>query len=377
MNKVELIFKAILVPLDFVMLVLAGLAAYSIRFQTFVTEIRPVVYEMPFKGYLNIVLIMATLWVVIFALEGLYTIKGPRKIIHELMKVFFACSTGLIIIIILIFLERELFSSRFIILAAWGLSVVLVSLGRILIRITRLILLKYGIGARKIILVGKNKSTKAITESIKHSQRLGYKIVEHFDLVNAETLEKMKKLIADGRVEEILQSDPDMNKENVLDLIDLANEYQISFKYAADLFETKATNIEVTTIAGIPIIELKKTPLEGWGRIVKRLFDIICSLIFIILTSPILAIVAIAIKADSRGPIFYLNERVTKGGKTFEVFKFRTMKAEYSTGPRYDKTGEAAKLEKKLIEEKSQRVGPVYKVLKDPRRTSLGRLLEK
>src|SRR3989338_11220093 len=117
MNRVELIFKAILVPLDFIMLVIAGLAAYSIRFQTFVTEIRPVVYEMPFREYLNIVLLMTILWVVIFALEGLYTIKGPRKIIHELMKVFFACSTGLILIIILIFLKRELFSSRFIILA--------------------------------------------------------------------------------------------------------------------------------------------------------------------------------------------------------------------------------------------------------------------
>lgn len=377
MKKFDLFFKAILVPLDFILLLLAGLLAYFIRFQSFVTEIRPVVYELPLKEYLNIVIFMALLWLIIFSIEGLYSIKGPRKIIPEMVKVFFACSTGLILIIILIFLKRELFSSRFIILAAWLLSIILVTLGRILIRIIKIILLKYGVGTKKIILVGKNSVTSALKKEIENKPTLGYKIIGQFSDVNETILKQISKLIEENKAEEILQSDPHLEKEKTLDLIDLANEFHIDFRYASDLFNTQAINIDVTTIAGVPIVEFKKTTLEGWGRIYKRIFDIICSLIFIIITSPIMLLAAIAIKLDSRGPVFYLNERVGENGKIFNTLKFRTMKIEHCTGFKYDKTGEAAKLEAELIKKYSQRVGPLYKVLRDPRRTNFGHFLEK
>ncbi len=88
-------------------------------------------------------------------------------------------------------------------------------------------------------------------------------------------------------------------------------------------------------------------------------------------------ITAIAIKFDSKGPVFYLNERVGKNSKIFNTLKFRTMKVEYCTGPRYDKYGKAAKLEEELINKYSVREGPLYKVLEDPRRTKLGKFLEK
>lgn len=95
-----------------------------------------------------------------------------------------------------------------------------------------------------------------------------------------------------------------------------------------------------------------KTRLEGWGRIYKRIFDIIVSLLLIILLLPVFLIIIIAIKIDSRGPIIYKNERVGKDGKLFTLYKFRRLKVEYCTGKEYDKDGRAEQIEKELIAKK-------------------------
>ena len=108
----------------------------------------------------------------------------------------------------------------------------------------------------------------------------------------------------------------------------------------------------------------------------KRIIDIFGSIFGLIIFSPIMAAVAILIKLDSPGPIIYKNERV--GPKNnFNTYKFRSMKIEYCTGRGYDDPGRADSFENELIEKQSIRSGPVYKIADDPRRTRLGRFLEK
>src|SRR4030043_340089 len=115
MKKTDLLFATILIPLDFLMLILAALSAYYLRVGSFVTEIRPVIYALSFSEYLGYSLLMAMVMLFVFALAGLYAIHTGRKFSQEFTKIFFACSTGVLAIIVAIFLKRELFSSRFII----------------------------------------------------------------------------------------------------------------------------------------------------------------------------------------------------------------------------------------------------------------------
>jgi lipopolysaccharide/colanic/teichoic acid biosynthesis glycosyltransferase len=96
------------------------------------------------------------------------------------------------------------------------------------------------------------------------------------------------------------------------------------FKFAAALFDTQSTNTAIQPIAGIPVIEVKRVRLDGWGRIVKRLFDIVGSAALIILTSPIMALTAIAIIIDSGRPVFFSRldhgaplRRIGQNGKPF------------------------------------------------------------
>ncbi len=376
MKKSELIFSALLIPVDYLMVVAAGLLAYFLRFKSFLTEVRPVVYTLPFDQYSKIVLLMAVGWLVIFAISGLYQIRGSRKFLSEFSRILLACSTAILAMIVFIFFRKEeLFSSRFIILAVWILSILTVTFGRGLIRGLQRFLYTTGYGIHNIIIFGQDKVTEMIRGEIEKKPSLGLRVINklsQFTLVEKNILNKLRK---ERKVDEILQTDSTLDKEQILDLVDWCDENQVIFKYAPDLFQAKATNIDIGTIAGVPIIERKKTSLDGWGAILKRTFDFITSLILIIITLPLILIITLVIKLDSKGPVIYKNERVSKDG-VFKTYKFRSMKLEYCTGPEYG-GGQAEDYEKQLIKERSQRNGPVYKVLKDPRRTRVGRFLER
>jgi exopolysaccharide biosynthesis polyprenyl glycosylphosphotransferase len=361
------------------MLIVAGIVAYYIRFAKLITDYRPVLFEanLPFSSYINIVFLVSFLWIIVFALAGLYNIRSSWKLVKEIYRVVLACSTGLMLIVILIFFRRELFDSRFIVLAAWVLSILFVSFGRIMVRWLQRSLLKVGIGVHKVILVGNSKTTDTLIHEFSSDKRYGCEIVKRLRDFSLDTANELEEFLKNKNADEIIQSDPNLTKAEVMRLFDFADEHHITFKYAADLLETKTLKTEVSEIAGIPIVEIKETPLDGWGRIAKRMIDILGSLFFIILFSPILIFAAIAVKLDSRGPIIYKNERVSKDGK-FKVYKFRSFLTQYCVGEEYGDKEQALEYEKKLIEEKSVRVGePLYKIADDPRVTRVGKFIRR
>jgi len=381
MKRSELIFTFLLVPLDFLMIVLAGVSAYYIRFSEFTTEIRPVIFNLPFPSYFKVVLLIAFLWVIIFALSGLYNIKDARRLIKEFYRVVLACSTGLMLIVILIFVRRELFDSRFIVLAGWILAIFYVSFSRALIRGLQRALFSFGVGVHKIILVGNSQTTDTLVRESFRNKKSGYEVAKRLRNFNIEAAEELTEFLKTCQergeeIDEVIQSDPNLTKPEILRLFDFADERHLTFKYAADLLGAKVLKTEVAEIAGIPIVEVKKTPLEGWGRIIKRIFDIIFSLGFIILFSPILIITALAIKLESRGPIIYKNERVSKNG-IFKVFKFRSMSIQYCVGEDYANSERAIKFERELIEKQNTKEGPIYKIGADPRITKVGKFIRR
>ena len=143
-----------------------------------------------------------------------------------------------------------------------------------------------------------------------------------------------------------------------------------------DLFETYAAHVRLGQVGGVPLMELMRTPLEGWGRITKRVMDLVGSALGLVLLAPLLAVVAVLIVLDSPGSIFYCQTRVGRNRRPFEMYKFRTMRMEHSTGERYG--GRAAqKLEQKLKSASNERSGPLFKMKRDPRVTRVGRVLRR
>ena len=373
MKRNELFFSFLLVPLDYIMIILAGISAYYIRYADFVTNVRPILFDLSFNEYFKALIIVAFIFLLVFAFAGLYVIKSPRKYVKESFKVVEACSTGLMIVVILIFFRRELFDSRFIVLAAWLLSILYVVLARGLIRFFQRYLYKYDIGVKKVIMVGASKTTDNLIHEFSSKKNSGFKVMKRLRDFSFETEQELQNFLENNKADEIIQADPNLGKSELLRLYDFADENHITFKYAADLLGTKVLKTEVTELAGIPIVEAIRTPLDGWGRIAKRIFDIFITSIILIIISPILLITAVLIKLDSHGPVFFSKKdngdtlyRVGQGGKLFKYFKFRSM-TPGTDDMRY----------KELSEHNVRGDGPMVKIKDDPRVTRVGHFIRR
>jgi exopolysaccharide biosynthesis polyprenyl glycosylphosphotransferase len=372
-KKPELFFSFLLVPIDYLVLVLAGISAYYLRFASFYREIRPVIFDLPFPAYFQSLLLVALLWLAVLILSGLYRITSARKTVQELAKVFLACSTSLALVAIYIFFQRELFDSRFIVLVGWLLAVVYLSFTHIIIRFLQRKSFFFGWGIKKVLIVGNGKTADNFIHDFSANRRFGYEVVKRVRDFSLETSQEIAEFIIGNRVDEIIQCDPNLSKAELVRLYDFANENHITFKYVADLLGIKVLRNEVFDIAGVPVIEVKRTTLEGWGKIAKRIMDIIGSGLLIIIFSPILLLVAIAIKLDSRGPIFFsLRDdgkcvtRVGEGGKLFNYFKFRSMIPD-SDNMRY----------RELADRNLRSDGPMVKIKDDPRVTRVGQIIRR
>ena len=374
MKKFELTFAFAQLPLDYTMIVLAGVTAYALRFTTFTKNIRPVLFNLPWEKFWPLLLITALGWVIIFALAGLYNTGSNRKLAGDLTRVILACSTGFAGITIYVFFTLQKFDSRFLVLAGWILAMIYICVGRIIMNGLKKLLHHAGFGLRKTVIIGKEIIAEQIKNAISMRPGLGYKLVTTFPHFNLDT---RNHLLA-NRPDEIIFTDPKAHGDEALEAINFANEHHIAFKYSADLFSTISTNMAVSTIAGIPIMELRLTRLAGWNKIIKKIVDIIGSLFLIILFSPLLILISIIVALESGFPIIYKNERVGRNDDKFFTLKFRSMYKKFSTGEQFGKQGEKALIkEQQLIAKQSIKSGPIYKIQNDPRVTPFGRFLRR
>ena len=366
MKRSELLFSTVTLPLDYLTLILAALSAYFLRYLPVIQNIRPVVFDLPFKEYLWLSSVIAFGWILIFALTGLYAIGGTRKISEEISRIFVACSAGLALILAVMVFSRFLFDSRFIILVSWLLAIVFISAERLIVRLVQRLAFKSGVGVHRVVIVGNGQIAENLVKEFNNRPMLGYKVVDKIANYN---LDRLKEMVEQDRFDEIIQINPNLSLEQTQNLVNFADEHHLVFKYSADLLGTQLTNLEIRTFAGTPIIEVKKTKLDGWGRVYKRIFDAIGSLILIILFSPILILTAIAIKIDSPGPIFFKYKRIGQYGKSFTYFKFRSM----------IKDAHKFRFDQKFLEEQNNlRAGsPVMKFKNDPRITGVGKIIRR
>ncbi len=371
MKKAELIFTAILVPVDFLMIILAALAAYFLRFSPYVEDIRPIIFNLPFSSYIKVILPVAIVWILVFAFTGLYYSKRSRRFIDEFSKIFSACTVGVMLILLAIFASRELFDSRFIVLAGWIFSFIFVFLGRFFITLVQRKLFKKGIGVHNLLVVGDDDAAKNIVKLFEARPAFGYKVVKVIKDNSINALPEIKYFVENKKIDEILQGE-NFDSEAASLLVDFCNEHHVVYKYIPSLFETKATNVEIQDVAGVPIIELKRTPLDGWRKILKRIIDIVGSLIGIITFSPVMIGIAIWVKLDSRGPIFFGYERIGQYEKPFFYFKFRSM-IDGAHKMRYD-----SEFRDKVQDTRGwNEENPMVKYKNDPRITKVGKFLRK
>lgn len=366
MRRLELFFLVARVPLDFLAILLAALAAYFLRFGTVFADWRPATQIISFSNYLVVSLLVAVAWVSILAASGLYG-TSRLKFFNEIFKIIVSLSTGFAAVIFFLFFRREFFASRFILLAGWILAIIFVVLSHFLMRTIRKYFYRKGLGLRRAALIGSGRTAEILFDSFKIHPELGVVIVFNFAQITDDSFTR--------EIDEIIYADEKWDVEVFSQIAKLAEEKHLSLKYAADFWEGSRASMEVTALFGIPLVEVKKTPLEGWSRVVKRIFDITFSAFFLILFSPLFLLIALITKLSSEGPVIFKNTRVGQYGRSFNTLKFRTMKQEDCIGPQFLNSERNLEFERKLILKQGIKNGPIYKIKNDPRVTPIGKLL--
>ena len=363
MKKSELYFNVLRLPVDFLMLITAGVSTYFLRTEI-LSAFRPVLFEfrLPFARYFYLVLFVSLIFTASYAVSGLYSLKIRRGLLDELLKIISASSAGVMIIIIYVFLRQELFDSRFLVLGGWFFAIIFVFIGRILVFLTqKFYVSKRNFGIHNVIVIGNDELANAIIGKINGDPSYGYRLLKH---ANSPDLNMIKEAKADGLPDEIILTNPNFPEEDILELIDFCHENYIVFKYVPNIYKTLTANFDIDVVARFPLIELKRTRLDGWGKVAKRTLDILASIAGLTLLAPVFIAVAAAVKLDSRGPALVRLKRISRN-KEFGLLKFRSM------------VENAEELKASLAMFNERKDGPLFKMKDDPRITKTGRFIRK
>lgn len=362
MKRSELLFDAIRLPADFLFLVLAGVAAYAIRVSPTVRSIRPVLFavDLPLREYLGLVVGVAAAVLLIFAALGLYAMKSTLRAVDEFTRIIAGITLAIVGVVFLMFIRAEFFNSRFILVAAWALAIVFVATGRTAIRWYQAACLRRGIGVHRVLLVGDQKVAGNIARYFARRPELGYHVIGVVGHLRRELIEEIRR---HRGLDEIIRTGALSPEEN-LELLDFAEDYKVDFTYVPDLYETRVGSVRVRTLGGYPLVELRRTPLEGWGRVWKRVIDQSCAAAGLALLAPLFGVLAVAILADTGRPVFFRQVRVGRDRQPFRIVKFRTM------------VQNAEALKEELLQY-NERPGPLFKMRNDPRVTRVGRWLRR
>ena len=383
MKRTEIFFGILKIPTDFFLTWLAFALAYQIRSRTdLIPGIQlPVDLQQfqPWDQYLYFTFWTSLFLVIILAVNRMYSLRVTTRLAQEFYKILFFSLAWLTLLIAYFFLARELFFSRLVLAYSWILTVILITFGRIIIKTIQHYLLKKNIGRRRILFVGINEITQKLFQTLKND--LTYKIIGAVDdhppqdtgnLTVLGTLDKLKYLVRRHHIEEIIQTKADLQKADDADILEFCRENHLQYSFVPDLLQVQRSNIEIHQVGALPLINLKLTSLDGWGKVSKRIFDLVAASIFLILLGPLMLIIALLIKLDSKGTILFkflddgkhLVKRVGQYSRLFYCYKFRTMKMN-THNLRYTE----------LANQDIRKNSPMVKIKNDPRVTKIGRFL--
>ncbi len=373
MKRSELFFNIFSVPLDAIMLFAAAWVSFYTRLHS-IHLVGPVQYQLVLSKFLWTAAAVLPVVLLIFACMGLYNLRGARKLFWQFSRILIGVSLALFLVMLLFFFNNQLFPSRFIILATWGYGIAFVFVGRIVLQMFQQVLFRAGKGLHNVVIVnGTNTDSKIIEDSLRNP-RWGLKVVKELSFDDA-VIAELESLYSAHRLDEIIQANPTLTDQQNAQLLEFARSKGLAYSYVPNMFDVQRNVREVSDYSGVPVISIHNTPLDGWGKVAKRVMDIVLSFVAMVILSPVYLAVYVAVKFNSPGPAIYPQIRGGKG-HDFWFYKFRSMYTHLSDGL----GGKEADDLRAELWKKNDRGGadsPFLKIKNDPRVTPVGRFIRK
>jgi exopolysaccharide biosynthesis polyprenyl glycosylphosphotransferase len=284
---------------------------------------------------------------IVFFFYRLYHRQRALSYVDQFYAIFAAASVGTIIAIAFIsfFFKNQLDYPRLMMVYIWTLTILLASLGRVVQSRTQRSLQARGWGEQRILIVGSGEAGRVVMQKIRRSPDLGYRVMGFVDdtpkvkaVQNLPVLgktEDLPALIEAEQINEVIIALPEATHQEILKIVGKCDQGKVAVKVFPDVFQIMASEVSIGDLGGLPLLAVRDTALRGWRLILKRTIDLAGSAIGLILLSPFMMLLAILIKLESSGPVFYTQERMGLDGKRFMMLKFRSMRAnaEQETGP--------------------------------------------
>ncbi len=368
---------------DALALVAAFVAAYILRTHL---SAAPVAHPLHAATYLSIFLLLLPFWITFFALMGLYGTSIQEKRFVELGRLLIGSFIGLLFVTsYAYFSNRIVFPSKLVPIYGFSLAFIFLASFRNFARGTRAWLYSYDVGITNLLLVGNTRITVELIDFLDDYKVSGYRIVgvvadkdqavkryPHLRVFGSfeDAVKHLKAADIHGVVQTELFAAASRNNE----ILDYTQTNHISYRFVPGNSELFVGNIAVELFrSSVPVIAVHQTALIGWGRIVKRISDLILSLAMLIPGVPMMILIGLMVKIfDFRGPIVYKDPRLTRFGSTAKIYKFRTHLKKYS-----GLTPEEAfeKMGRRDLIEKYRQAGD--QIPNDPRISGIGRVLRR
>ena len=365
-RRFRTVFALLLLGNDVFMLGLAFMLAYRVR------QLIPWPHEAVnldrLRAYLPVMGLFVAANVLVFFVFRLYHLVRATSRVDEFYAVIGGATAGTLLMVALasLTLKNSVFEvnlSRGMIGYAWLLAFVLVIVGRWILHQLRAMVQSRGLVQDRVVVIGTGDAARLVLQKIQGSPFLGYRVLglingqggpEHIDGYPVlGCVEDLPRLIDEHAVDEVIIATPEADDEDLVRLISLAHRDGVSIKVFPNLFEIMTAGVTIDDLGGLPLLTIRDVALRGWKLTVKRAMDLVVSAAALVAASPFLLLVAVVIKLDSPGPVFYVQERMGLDGRPFLMFKFRSMRRDADAN------------------------GAGWTIKDDPRRTRLGSFIRR
>ncbi|NLG49352.1 MAG: undecaprenyl-phosphate glucose phosphotransferase [Chloroflexi bacterium] len=361
---------------DAILVLLSFGIAYWIRYDLqWFLPVEPAFY-VRFDVYVPSALALTGILLLVYWLEGAYRNERGRLWFDEFYIVVRGTLVGVAAMIFVVFLSTPDYYSRLIFGYTGTIIVLLLSTSRAIERRIVATRRRRGLGVDRLLIVGAGEIARSIMRIVVACPELGYKIVGFVDddpqkaqtdigrYPALGTTDKLPELIATHDIDEVIITLPWISHRKILSIMNQCQRDHVQVRIVPDLFQMTLSKVVVENVHGVPLLGIREPALRDWQVVLKRGMDILVSAISLLLLSPFMGLIAIAIKLDSPGPVIFKQLRVGRDGVRFYCFKFRSMCVN-------------AEAQVAVLASMNEASGPLFKMRNDPRRTRVGRFLRR
>lgn len=379
-SNASLLYSCFLVLGDFAALVLAFVGAFVLRVTLGLTPGDPAVANLVNANtYVGIFVLLTPFWLIIFALLGLYSNSIYEKRFAEAGRLFMGSFIGLLFVLSYAFAVNEpIFPAKLVPFYGFVLAFLFLLLFRNLARMIRSLLFQFNIGLTNTLIVGDAKLVKELVKDLSHRSS-GYHIVgvvstKEFDGIKSfRNFSAATKALGPDTIHSIVQTELYANSNMNNEILDYAQQHHIAYRFIPGNTELFVGNIEVELFRqSLPVIAVHQTALIGWGRVIKRLFDLFFGFLLLLLAFPIMTLIYFLMVIFDHGDPVFKQARLSRFGTKFYIYKFRTQLHAYH---RMTPEEGFAKMGRPELAQQFRENGDFLE--NDPRISKLGRFLRK